>query len=232
MKEFSSIYILGDTHGSLKTIVEWNKNNRNSLLIHVGDIGLDIFNLTLTAEKLSKNNNTMYVVAGNHDLLELFDGRELGKNKSVKLLSRYATEIINNERYVFVGGGTSLDRHYRRQFNKFHPDKENWFREDEAVQYCNEIESLYQIDVLITHTAPRRFVPNLNPFFLQAFLKDDPQLQEDLDREDLVMNQYYTAAKYRGVKDYFFGHFHRHNVMYDEKTRIHLLNIDELYLFS
>lgn len=224
---YDNIALAGDFHGSLVKIKEWNRNNKNSILIQLGDLGLGEWDLKNTSRKLNKNNNYLIAIAGNHEAKELFDGRIY--NDSIELVKDYTVKEINGEKFLFIGGAISLDRAYRKQIKLEKPKIENWYREDEAVYYDSIVETLTGIDVLITHTAPRRFIPYLDPTFLKRFSEHDPELIADLNKEDEVLTKIYDTVKANNnLKFFYHAHFHRYIYTEDRGTIIKCLDIDQI----
>jgi predicted phosphodiesterase len=225
--KFETTFVSGDSHSNLTKIKQWNKSVENSVLIHAGDLGLGEWDLKNTSRKLNKNNNYLIAIAGNHEKKELFDGRIY--NNSIELVKDYTVKEINGEKFLFIGGAISLDRAYRKQIKLEKPKIENWYRDNEAVYYDPIVETLTGIDVLITHTAPRKFIPNLDPLFLKRFTVDDPELITDLDKEDEVLTKIYNTVKANNdLKNLYFGHFHRYIFSEDHGTIIKCLDIDQI----
>ena len=226
-KTYDSTYILADIHGNLTKIAQWNRANTNSILIQVGDDGLSDWDLENTSRRVRDKGNYLMVLKGNHCRTELFDGRVY--NDSLELIKDYTVREINGEKFLFIGGAISLDRAYRKQIKLEKPKIENWYREDEAVYYNPIIETFTDIDVLVTHTAPRRFIPYLDPIFLKRFTEHDPELIEDLKKEEGVISRIYDTVKANNnLKTFLFGHWHRYIFTEDRGTIVKCLDIDQI----
>ena len=226
-KTYDSCLILSDIHGNLTKISQWNKNNSNSILIQLGDDGLNDWDLENTSRRVRDKGNYLMVLKGNHCRTELFDGRIY--NDSLELVKDYTIREINGEKFLFVGGAISLDRAYRKQIKLEKPKIENWYREDEAVYYDPIIETFTDISVLVTHTAPRRFIPYLDPIFLKRFTEHDPELIKDLKKEEEVISRIYDTVKANNnLKFYAFAHFHRYIFTEDRGTIVKCLDIDQI----
>lgn len=228
-KKYESIYIASDSHGNLTKISQWNNSTENSILLHAGDVGLNNSGFESLSRRLKKRNNYLIAIAGNHEAKELFDNRVY--NDSLELIKDYEVRNINGENFLFIGGAISLDREYRKLVKKERPNVENWYRENEAVYYDPKVEEMRDISVLITHTAPRKFVPNLDPFFLKRFTERDSKLIEDLNKENEVMEKIYNTVKVNNeLRKYFFAHYHQYIYTEDRGTIIKCLDIDQIIL--
>lgn len=225
--KFDTNFILGDVHSNLTKIAQWNRANTNSILIQLGDGGLSDWDLENTSRRLKVKGNYLIAIRGNHERSELFDGRIY--NDSLELVKDYTVREINGEKFLFIGGAISLDRAYRKQIKLEKPKIENWYREDEAVYYNPIIETFTDIDVLVTHTAPRRFIPYLDPIFLKRFTVDDPELITDLNKEEKIISKIYDMVKANNkLKNFQFAHFHQYIYTEDRGTIVKCLDIDQI----
>ena len=91
--------LLGDIHGRLSIIINFIQKNDidNENIIQVGDFGLgfdsyltDIENLDKLNNILSKKNNKLYALKGNHDNPEFWNGRLDNKWSNIKLVKDYS----------------------------------------------------------------------------------------------------------------------------------------------
>ena len=145
------IFITGDNHGKYDVLFRFIEayDIRDCILIHVGDGGIGF----ISAEKQQrqfehyndrfKSRGIEYLsIRGNHDDPAYFDG---SVNLShFKLLPDYHTQIINDEKFLFVGGAISIDRKIRKEGFSYWKD-EPFVLDKSKIEEC---------DVLITHSAP------------------------------------------------------------------------------
>lgn len=199
------MFAIGDTHGDVSVILRWNHENEGQNLIHVGDLHTDFYSLQSVAKKLSKKNNKMYCIRGNHESnYYKFDGTIL--EDSVTLVEDYSIYTIEGKRIAFVGGAVSLDRKKRIAFKILNPGLENWYNPDEEIKYVKY--NWTDIDILVTHTTHEKFISKVNQEFLKFFAEKDPSLLDDIERERAAVLKLYDDVIEAGAKLALFGHWH------------------------
>lgn len=221
------MYLLGDIHGDFNEIAYFAQKNTEkepTTLIQVGDFGagfhrdflLDMEHLNNT---LAEFNITLYAIRGNHDDPKFFDGTHNWTN--IKLLPDYTVMVIEGKRILFIGGATSIDRLQRT------PDKTWWDGEvfNLDVDKLSEYEN---IDVVVTHTAPRFAFPIGFNSLVMSFAAYDSKLINDLTNERNALAVAYDTLKQKNkIKKWFYGHFHSTETTYYEDTNFHLLGINQ-----
>ena len=228
--KYDNIYIWGDSHGDYYRLASFLRHDmlENSLLIHVGDWGrgfpvrsLNKNYLEDINEDLVKKNSEIFVIRGNHDIPTDFDGRQEGK---FTFLKDYTFMDINDERFGFIGGATSIDRYFRREGHNYWKDEVFSFDEDKC-EAC---------DVLILHTAPiecppidsisrlRKVVQNFTPMGIKD--KDLDSLTNDLREERVNVSKAVAICKPNYI---YYGHFHFSETLQLSNYHATLLNIDE-----
>jgi Calcineurin-like phosphoesterase len=223
-----SLYFAGDSHGSYKSIFDWNNGNENSIAIHVGDACYPEIEIQKFSRRLKQKNNKLFIVKGNHEYFDLFD-REAIFEDSVFYCKDYSILNINDKNFLLVGGAISIDRQYRIKEKLLNPRKETFYRKDEPIFLHPEVELIRDISYLVTHTAPRRWIPFLNPSFVNEWAKNDPELIKDLDRENETVSDLFEIVKKNNpLIGVFAGHFHRHIVSEEDGVKINILAIDEI----
>jgi len=151
-----SIIYLGDIHGELRifnhlrSIVE-----PNDIIIQVGDFGVSREILKEWAKNYSDYPCPVYFIDGNHenfDIIDSWDKTEVSEVASgLFYVPRGLVKTIQGQRIGFLGGGASIDKHWRIKGT-------NWFPQE--VVSDQDIDTLLAnvgedpIDVLVTHVAP------------------------------------------------------------------------------
>ena len=196
------IYILGDHHGFFGEFYEKidKFNIKDCILIHVGDGGEGFVKPTSKqmrqfrhCNNFFKARNILYKsIRGNHSDPLYFDGRV--KLSNFELLPDYHTEILNGEKFLFVGGAISVDRKIRREGVSYWRNEGFVLDESKAVK-C---------DVLITHSAPSWIGPD-DFSDIQGWIDRDVHLTDELTQKRRDHNKLYKLCKPNRA---YMGHFH------------------------
>jgi predicted phosphodiesterase len=224
--------LLGDIHGDFQTIVNFSRKNKSDdpkHLIQVGDFGAGfgihfIDDMSYLNEQLRDANITLYVVRGNHDNPNFFNGEFEWSN--IKLLKDYTVMSIEGKRILFVGGAISIDRLQRIEGI-------TWWR-DEVLNFNSELlETFEGIDVVVTHSAPNFVFPKSFNQLVMSFAAYDSNLLEDLTYERELLNQMYSILiKKNNIKDWFYGHFHRTMSETYQNTVFNLLGVQHFQTYE
>ena len=194
-------YILGDHHGNYNRVFDKIYKNQieDCLLIHVGDGGegfksrdkeLETFNIL--DEKFSSLGIQYMSIRGNHSDPSYFDGSiDLSH---FRLLPDYHTEIINDEKFLFVGGAVSIDRVYRKEGLSYWSD-ELFVLKPELVEKC---------DVLITHSAPS-WIGDFDKEGISSWCEKDKTLWDLCYKERIEHNELIKLCQ---PSKSYHGHFH------------------------
>lgn len=238
---------IGDTHGNhdyIRYMIKTQDIN-NTTLFHVGDFGIgfkkehvDIAEMERLNEALEYKNNHLYVIRGNHDKPEWFDGTRDWSN--LHLVPDYTIIDVNGFGVLMVGGAISIDRKPRlydmQLMARKGIDKELYWYDENFVLDENKLRDIKGVTFVITHTAPK-FVKPINNvgipthgYLVETFAADDPDLKADLDKEREDLTKMYEILKENNyILKWMYGHFHGHNAMYYEDTDFVMLNINEFY---
>ncbi len=205
------IYILGDVHGLFEKLINIVKSNeiRDSIIICVGDLGIgfsDHYKTLKQCEYLDKffrgKNIHFYSIRGNHDAPSYFKGDKRIVLPNFELIQDYTVKEINDQKFLFVGGATSIDRINRR------PNSSWW--EDEVFNL--EMSAIERCDVLITHSAPTWNGPS-DKEGISYWCDRDPSLWDECLKE---RKEHDILIKLTGTKHHYAGHFHQYyNVDFD-----------------
>jgi UDP-2,3-diacylglucosamine pyrophosphatase LpxH len=196
------IYIIGDNHGKYDVMFRFIEayEIKDCILIHVGDGGEGFVPYDKQMRQFNHYNDQFkskeieYLsIRGNHSDPAYFDG---SVNLShFKLLPDYHTQIINGEKFLFVGGAISIDRKIRKEGFSYW-ENEPFVLDKSKIEEC---------DVLITHSAPTW----LGPFDKKGILswcEKDEFLWRDCLKEREDHDILFELAK---PKKSYAGHFHQ-----------------------
>lgn len=217
------IFILGDIHGNFE-FIRWTIKSRHlngCTFIQVGDFGIgyqpgrDMQTLENLNKFLSDYNCFVYAIRGNHDDPKYFNGDFYLSN--LKLMKDYSTEIIDEQKFLFVGGAVSIDRKYSLEHMQlsasFGMDKPRYWFDEKFVYDEEQIKNLNDVNIVITHTAPEWCIPdNRKGFgdFVQAFIDVDENLKDDLIAERNELSKLFDklVENKNPLGLHFYGHFH------------------------
>lgn len=237
MKSVNDIYVLGDIHGKISIIEELIIKNdlKNCYILCVGDFGIGSFlpdigeNGFIKLNNLLKSKNIIfYTIRGNHDNPKYFDGSYTYSN--LKLLKDYHFEIINDIRFLFVGGAISIDRILRMKKDLFmmNPNLKCWWADEKFIYDETKIK---ECDILITHSCSSWQVSQLllNNNILDNISIIDYTLINDLKDEQNDIGKLMINCK---CKQSYHGHFHMSNFIDRHDIRSMILDINELHKIS
>lgn len=229
-------YIRGDTHGDVSNIIRdspWIRKldyKEGDTLIILGDAGWN-FHLDNRDEdrkrKLARECPfTLFCVHGNHEcrpenlpsyhLAEWHGGKVWVEDRYPNILFAKDGEIydINGAKTIVLGGAYSVDKQMRLLYNwPWWPDEQP---SDEIKRYAEKKLAAedWQIDAVLSHTIPQKFVKNIEDFVnpLKGSMRNpDKSTEEWLDTIE-------NRLKYRR---WYAGHWHldmnidRLQIMYD-----------------
>ena len=217
-----SIYVTGDVHGYPIRFDQPNLEalglslTANDKVIICGDFGLPWYGDKedeCCLNWLATKPFEILFVDGNHenfDLLYQFPAEERYGGKVRKLrenvfhLMRGEVYEIAGKKYFAFGGATSADKHTREE-------GVSWWKAETHSQeeYENALKNLakvdFNVDYVVTHTVPTRFLENVD--FNKQGAEECPVA---IMLDDLVKRLHY--------RKWFAGHFHVHYE--DEKNNV------------
>jgi DNA repair exonuclease SbcCD nuclease subunit len=226
------MFILGDIHGNFTNLINLiDKIGDTSPIIQVGDFGMtnnhgNMKNiLNLLNNKLGQVGNKMYVIRGNHDNPNYWNGDWLLDN--IELLPDYSVREIEGKNILFVGGALSIDRASRIMDGGHY-----YWVDEEFFLDKKKLKSFKGLDVVITHTAPQFAPPQTINDLVRSFAQYDPSLLTELAIERGQMSEMYKLlVKNNYITHWFYGHFHTNSSYTYENTEFVCVHIDTTYDF-
>lgn len=204
------IYLIGDVHGKWTQLYAAIKEYgiSNCILICVGDLGIG-FSHPYKEDRIHKNLNTFFKqrkiffksIRGNHDDPSYFQGNTnavsgCAQYSNFELIKDYETMIINDERWLFVGGATSIDRVNRMVNFDYWENEKFVFDPNLAVKS----------DVLVTHSAPSWSGPLSRGGLLGHYAAlEEGDLHAECNAERTAIDELYSYVE---PKKHYAGHFH------------------------
>ena len=217
----------------------------DTVIIVAGDCGLGFDTLGYyenvfrrCSKRLSKANNWMLFVRGNHDNPAYFNLLPI-KHRRWMTVADYSIVKACGHTILCVGGATSIDRLLRMTAKRYHqpivgePLAPIVYWPDEAPVYDEQkldvIDGLCVIDTVITHTAPS-FCELSSHFGLREWAEHDKTLLEDVAEERRVMDNLhaYLYAKNHPLRYWFYGHFHQSWHCEIDGVQYNMLDVKEL----
>jgi len=228
------IYITGDTHGCFERIECFCQNNvttTEDILIILGDAGINYYggqrDIALK-EHLSKLPITLFCIHGNHEnrpqniddykLLIWNNGLVNYEKQYPNILFPLDGEVFRLNEYncLVIGGAYSVDKGYRLQQGwKWWEDEQP---NDEIKSFVEEVICDTNIDIILSHTCPRKYEPT------EAFLSFIEQDLVDKSTEDWL-EQLENKMDY---KKWYCGHYHITKKI--DKLQFMFKNIEEFHI--
>ena len=225
LEEFDNIAIQGDLHSDYNSIPHFLNSNEldRVLIINVGDFAM--FGHKPELDELNRNlglrESKLLVVRGNHDNPMFYTGESIYEN--ITFLKDYTLVKVNDKNILCVGGAISIDRKCGTLSKPNAKDRIgfDYFLDEGFVLKEVDVD---RIDLVITHTAPDGVFP-----FYQGQLVDNYALVDETLKTDLFVERYQVrlfcdAILPKGVKQWYYGHFHQDSVTYIGETRFQCLS--------
>ena len=223
-----SIVVSGDIHGDFTQLVSKccvQYGMTDTLIIVAGDCGFGFEQegyyegaYKQCSARLSKANNWLLFVRGNHDNPAYFNQKPI-KHKRWMTLPDYSVVKACGHTILCVGGATSIDRLLRVTAKRYHLNPgetlvPNVYWNNEAPVFdkgiLDEIDQMCAIDTVITHTAPS-FCELTSHVGLLDWAEYDGTLLKDVENERKAMDSLfdYLYVKNHPLRHWFYGHFHQ-----------------------
>lgn len=200
-------YIIGDVHGKVTELIQCLNDAKinSSTIICVGDFGLGFIipeQLNVLQHQLAADNNLIITIRGNHDNPYYF---VLSTNRHIRMnliaVGDYTQMYIPGlGKTLFIGGGYSLDKAYRKEGVDY------W--QEELPKFSSIPESHYHdSETVITHCAPTEYIP-------MQFKRISDTMPNDV-RDDIKHTKQVLDLVYQELVEgnpqppkWYFGHYH------------------------
>ena len=210
------IKITGDTHGDRLRMIEYidahKKNPNFDMLLVCGDFGY-IFSGSkqedLFLDYIEKEASFEVVfVDGNHSNFPKIYSYPIEKWNGGLVHT-----IRKNIRHLMRGQIYSIDKKWRLDYEKTH-NKKIWWEEEFPTQeeidfaFRNLEEHNWEVDYIITHSAPTNILPLVSEFFIS-------NAKADID----IVNSTLEKIRQKTTFDHwYFGHYHGNKEIDDKFT--------------
>lgn len=247
-QDAKGIVVSGDIHGEFNELVYKcciQYKMTDTLIIVAGDCGFgfeqqgyyeNVYNRN--RERLSKSNNWVLFVRGNHDNPYYFNEYPI-KHRRWMTIPDYAVVRACGHHILCVGGAISVDRSYRISDLHYHPTKQDdplsrstyWINEYPvfSVEKVDSISEACAIDTVVTHTAPS-FCELTSKSSMANWAIRDEDLIAHVKYERQVMDKLlnYLKTKHHPLRYWFYGHFHQSWHQEIDGVQYNMLDIMEL----
>lgn len=247
-KNAQSIVVSGDIHGDFtqlvfKCCVQYEM--KDTLIIVAGDCGFGFERpghyeniYKRCSSRLTKNNNWIVFVRGNHDNPAYFNIAPI-KHPRWMTVPDYTILKACGHTILCVGGAISVDRTYRKNSKYYHEYQQsdsmepNVYWADEPPKFdqgsLDIIDKQCAIDTVITHTSPS-FCEKTSHIGLEDWAKRDESLLDNVKQERTAMDNLlgYLYSKNHPLSYWFYGHFHQSWFSEIDGVKYNLLDCMEL----
>lgn len=216
------IFMTGDTHGH----IDWAKINtknfpiqseltKEDYVIILGDTGI-VWDGAKSDKYIQRSYNdrkfTTLFIDGNHcnfDKLNAYPIEEWNGGKihrisdSIIHLMRGQVFTIEGKKFFTLGGGVSIDKQHREEGVSWWADEVPSKEElEESTKNLSKVN--YEVDYVLTHSAPKRFICEL------SVSKQNKEYECELD---FYLDNLYDNLKF---EQWLCGHYHYDKIVTDK----------------
>ena len=222
--DVKNVVVCGDIHGAFEEMVYKlcvRYGMKDTLLIVAGDCGFgfekpgyyeQIF--TKVSRRLTKANNWVVMIRGNHDDPGYFQEQRI-HHERFRCVPDYSIITACSHTILCIGGAISIDRTYRLTVDSRPRSAQTACYWADEMPYFDEyalaeINDKYKVDIVVTHTAPS-FCELLKKDGLMGWAKRDETLLEDCERERATLDCIFDSLQKAGqpLTHWYYGHFHQ-----------------------
>lgn len=233
---------IGDTHGALQSLYKYIESNccdcKGHDLFLLGDsqVGFNPENEKLHVwprlnSLLINVNSILYIVRGNHDNPEWFDGKHNFSNiiflEDYSIVKSY--DFLGEPIKILVlGGGISINR----TSSQLIPGK-SWFKDEGFKLNKSFLDSVRDIDIVVSHNCPDFCQPRGLNMMIESWTQADPTICHDITTERAeITSAYNIIRKHNNLRRWYYGHMHQSLQYYHddvEFTCVNILDFKEIY---
>jgi len=227
--------VLGDVHAEWGELNKLITRRKPDVILQCGDFGFWPYWRTFSklhgkvTHVLGNAKCDLYFCDGNHEDHSRLKVTESPSNRflidahreitlpHIYFMKRGSTLELDGTKYLFVGGGLSIDKHLRTP-------GVDWFKEE--ILQEKDIEGIGNTDVVISHTCPTYFPIEKTCFRCKNIMKpimadvggkpmllsyvcdcgyEKEELGKSFDDSRYVLDKVFDIAK---PKKWYFGHWH------------------------
>jgi len=236
------LVIIGDPHSvqALRQMVTiLCEQFTDARFICVGDCGFGIAKPNIEThfldqihKDLSKTDNLLYIIRGNHDDPSFFIGTKYWTSR-INLLKDYSIIKVRDKRVLCVGGAVSIDRLDRIAQER---KGKSWWP-DEIFVY-KDASNFGPIDMVVTHSAPNFCFPLGQNALVKQYIKKEAAIGLHYLEGQLLQERESHTQLYKDVSadnkisHWFYGHFHCNNVEIIDDTKFVCVDKNDFYHVS
>ncbi len=197
----------------------------DSNIFMCGDFGVGFYKPNYYKQELGginlycqEHNCKIYVIRGNHDDPEYFTKESPIYNyfNNIIFVEDYNVIFTDTNTVLCIGGAHSVDRQFRKSFrgtrSKWDKTEDWWSGEPVEMmseEFVKKLINIYNITVVVTHTAPYSFIKYSGTTSLDHLYQGDQELYYDLRDEQDYMEfiKREIMEKYDEVV-WVHGHYH------------------------
>ena len=219
-----NVVVCGDIHGEFNAVIYklcYQYQMTDTVLVIAGDCGFgfdkpgyydNVYNRN--SSRLSKANNWVVMIRGNHDDPAYFQEERI-HHERFRCVPDYSVIQACGHNILCVGGAVSIDRDYRKKHDSRHSRSgvASYWTDEMPVYDKEKLDSISQelkIGTVITHTAPS-FCELISKGGLTEWATLDPDIPSDCAKEREAMDRIHNYLKSAGhpVFHWYYGHFHQ-----------------------
>ncbi len=189
-----SIYVVGQINNNFIGLKDkiLNMSITNSIMIICGNFGLFNDDIIKSEELIDLNYHCilndiiLYVLRGNNDNPEFFDGRKILSN--IVTLQDITEKRLNDKTFLFIGGGISIDR-----YDKYLKGK--YFDNEKITIDFKRLNDFKNIDIIVSFKPEPYVFDSSLTNFISHWVVGDACLENQLGKERDELKRFFKKIK-------------------------------------